>query len=150
MLTMADGSINFPNYFQIMFKKFENFIGELTEIEIAIILSVIFFVFILFISVMVVIFECLIRCRIKTIRKGKKLSAETYFKRSVKMSQGMSKINTPEFKHFEIELRRDSGRSSLTGSKESGMDSCFIEKCNMHNESYPKHEVDGISGGELV
>merc|ERR1719378_856294 len=112
MLTMADGSINFPNYFEIMFKKFENFIGELTEIEIAIILSVIFFVFILFISIMVVIFECLIRCRIKTIRKGK-LSAETYFKRSVKMSQRMSKINTPEFKHFEIELRRDSGRSSF-------------------------------------
>ena len=56
------------------------------------------------------------------------------------------------FKHFEIELRRDSGRSSLTGSKESGLDSCFIDNCNHKN--YPKTVVDGdvdeLTGGVMV
>ena len=61
----------------------------------------------------------------------------------------MSKINTPEFKHFEIELRRDSGTSSMSGSRESGLDSCFIDKCNHKDKS--KSGVDSLAeGGVLV
>ena len=65
------------------------------------------------------------------------------------MSEKMSKINTPEFKHFEIELRRDSGTSSMSGSRETGLESCFIDKCNHKEKS--KNEADSLAeGGVLV
>ena len=143
---MAD--INFPNYFEILFSKIKDFFLGLTEMEIAIVATILFFVAILLICLLVIVVECLVRCRTRrNNEKVDKLSAETYFKRSLKVSERMSKINTPEFKHFEIELRRDSGRGSITSSRESGLDSCFIDRCN-HNRD--KHEIDEATGGVIV
>ena len=141
---MAD--INFPTYFQILFEKIKNFVEDLTEMEIAIIASISFFFFIIFLCFIILVVECVIKCR--TRQPEKPLSAEAYFKRSVKISEKMSKINTPEFKHFELQLKRDSGAGSLSSSLESGVDSCFIDKCN-HKERKVT-EVDYLHGGVMV
>ena len=119
--------IKFPNYFQILFAKIEAFFGTLTEIEVSIIAVILTFILILLVCFLILIVECVVRCRTLGDASNK-LSAETYFKRSIKISEKMSKINTPEFKHFELQLRGDSGTSSLSASRESGMDSCFTDR----------------------
>ena len=143
---MADTDINLPNFIKVLFRKIQIFFLNLSEIEIAILSSIGFFIIVLLICLLVLIIECIVRCR---TREPKPISAEKYFKRSLRMSEKMSKINTPEFKHFEIELRRDSGTSSMSGSRESGLDSCFIDKCNHKDKS--KSGVDSLAeGGVLV
>ena len=141
---MAD--INFPNYFRILVQKIEDFLISLTEVEIAIIISVLFLSLVLLVCSLVIVVEMIVRCRTRT--NAATLSAETYFKRSLKVSERMSKINTPEFKHFELELRRDSGNASIRTSRESVLESCFIDKCD-HNEM-SKHDIDDATGGVIV
>ena len=146
---MADTDINLPNFIKALLEKIQNFFVELSEIEIAILASIGFIVVVVLVCLLVLIVECIVRCRTTRTSESKQISAEKYFKRSLKMSEKMSKINTPEFKHFEIELRRDSGTSSMSGSRESGLDSCFIDKCNHKEKS--KTEADSLTdGGVLV
>ena len=130
--------INFPNYFNILFSKIEEFFKNLSEIEIAILGSIAFFVIVILICLLTFLVECLAR-----LRSGyQKLSPETYFKRSLKISEKMSKLKTSEFKHFEMELK-DSGNTSmsssrepsLTSSRQSGIDNCFIDNCD-HRQNH--------------
>ena len=129
--------INFPSYFDLLFSKIEVFFTSLSEIEIAILGSVAFFVIVILICLLTFLVECLVRLR----SRYQKLSPETYFKRSLKMSEKMSKLKTSEFKHFELELK-DSGNTSmsssrepsLTSSRHSGIDNCFIDNCD-HSQS---------------
>ena len=88
----------------------------------------------------------LVRCRIR--KHSRKLSAEEYFKRSSKIAkktdkisktkQKMSKINTPEFKHFELELQKDrrfTEEDSLLSLRESRLEwPCFIDRCKSHQD----------------
>ena len=125
--------INFPTYFEILFSKIEDFFHNLTNIEIAIVSSLMFFIFVILLCLLIFIVECLVRFR----NCDAKLSPETYFKRSLRVSEKMSKLKTSEFKHFQIELK-DSGNVSLSSSREpslrssrqSGIDNCFIDNCD--------------------
>ena len=125
--------INFPTYFEILFSKIEDFFHNLTNIEIAIVSSLVFFIFVILLCLLIFIVECLVRFR----NCDAKLSPETYFKRSLRVSEKMSKLKTSEFKHFQIELK-DSGNVSLSSSREpslrssrqSGIDNCFIDNCD--------------------
>ena len=141
---MAD--VEFPNPYQILYSKIKNFIEELSSMEIAMLLGTGFFLLVLFVCFMTLLVECLVRCRIR--RHSRKLSAEEYFKRSSKIAkradkisktkQKMSKINTPEFKHFELELQKDrrfTEVDSLLSLRESRLDSpCFIDRCKSHQD----------------
>ena len=137
---MAD--VKFPNHYEILFSKIKNFIEELSSIEIAMLSGASFFILVLFVCFITLLVECLLRCRIR--RYSRKLSAEEYFRRSTKIAKKaeniskpkvkMSKINTPEFKHFELELQKDrrllEENYSLLSLGESRIDSpCFINKC---------------------
>ena len=137
---MAD--VKFPNHYEILFSKIKNFIEELSSIEIAMLSGASFFILVLFVCFITLLVECLLRCRIR--RYSRKLSAEEYFRRSTKIAKNdkniskpkvkMSKINTPEFKHFELELQKDrrllEENYSLLSLGESRIDSpCFSNKC---------------------
>merc|ERR1712150_453704 len=131
--TRMSSEINFPTYFEILFSKIEDFFHNLTNIEIAIVSSLMFFIFVILLCLLIFIVECLVRFR----NCDAKLSPETYFKRSLRVSEKMSKLKTSEFKHFQIELK-DSGNVSLSSSREpslrssrqSGIDNCFIDNCD--------------------
>merc|ERR1712150_9928 len=131
--TRMSSEINFPTYFEILFSKIEDFFNNLTNIEIAIVSSLMFFIFVILLCLLIFIVECLVRFR----NCDAKLSPETYFKRSLRVSEKMSKLKTSEFKHFQIELK-DSGNVSLSSSREpslqssrqSGIDNCFIDNCD--------------------
>ena len=135
--------INFPTYFEILFSKIEDFFNSLTDIEIAIVSSLVFFMFVILLCLLIFLVECLVRLRNCDTR----LSPETYFKRSLKVSEKMSKLKTSEFKHFEVELK-DSGNVSLSSSREpslrspsqSAIDNCFIDNCE-HREHHNFHQV---------
>merc|ERR1712150_425672 len=132
--TRMSSEINFPTYFEILFSKIEDFFKSLSDIEIAIVSSLVFFMFVILLCLLIFIVECLVRIR----SCDTKLSPETYFKRSLKVSEKMSKLKSSEFKHFEVELR-DSGNVSLSSSREpslrssrqSGIDDCFIDNCDL-------------------
>ena len=108
--------INFPTYFEILFSKIEHFFSNLSDVEIAIVSSIVFFMFVILLCLLIFIVECLVRFR----SCDAKLSPETYFKRSLKVSKKMSKLKTSEFKHFELELK-DSGNVSLSSSREPSL-----------------------------
>ena len=141
---MAD--VEFPNNYQILFSKIKNFFEELSSIEIAMLLGAGFFILVLFVCLMTLLVEFLVRCRIR--KHSRKLSAEEYFKRSSKIAknpgkvsktkQKMSKINTPEFKHFELEIQKDrrfTEVDSLLSLRQSRLDSpCFIDRCKSHQD----------------
>ena len=135
--------INFPTYFEILFSKIEDFFKSLSDVEIAIVSSLVFFMFVILLCLLIFIVECLVRVR----SCDTKLSPETYFKRSLKVSEKMSKLKTSEFKHFEVELK-DSGNGSLSSSREpslrssrqSGIDHCFIDNCD-HGQHQNFHQV---------
>ena len=138
--------INFPTYFEILFSKIEDFFNNLSHIEIAIVSSIGFFMFVILLCLLICIVECLVRLR----NCDTKLSPETYFKRSLKVSEKMSKLKTSEFKHFEVELK-DSGNVSLSSSREpslrssrqSAIDHCFIDNCD-HKEHQNFHQVTSL------
>ena len=141
---MAD--VKFPNPYEILFSKIKNFIEELSPMEIAMLSGAGFFLLVLFVCFITLLVECQVRCRIR--RFSRKLSAEEYFRRSTKIAkkdekfskpkEKMSKINTPEFKHFELELQKDrrfAEVDSLLSLRESRLDSpCFIDRCKSHQD----------------
>ena len=141
---MAD--VKFPNPYEILFSKIKNFIEELSPMEIAMLYGSGFFLLVLFVCFITLLVECQVRCRIR--RFSRKLSAEEYFRRSTKIAkkdekfskpkEKMSKINTPEFKHFELELQKDrrfAEVDSLLSLRESRLDSpCFIDRCKSHQD----------------
>ena len=136
--------INFPTYFQILFSKIEDFFSNLSDTEIAIMGSILFFVIVILICLLTFTVECLVRVRTST----NKLSPETYFKRSLKVSEKMSKLKSSEFKHFEVELK-DSGNTSMSSSREpslnssrlSGIADYFME----NRETGQNHNFEGVS-----
>ena len=142
---MAD--VKFPNPYEILFSKIKNFIEELSPMEIAMLSGAGFFLLVLFVCFITLLVECQVRCRIR--RFSRKLSAEEYFRRSTKIAKNneniskpkekMSKINTPEFKHFELELQKDrrflEENYSLLSLGELRMDSpCFNKKCKTQTD----------------
>ena len=144
--------INFPTYFEILFSKIEDFFNNLSHIEIAILSSIVFFMFVILLCLLIFVVECLVRLR----NCDTKLSPETYFKRSLKVSEKMSKLKTSEFKHFEVELK-DSGNVSLSSSREpslisshqTAIDNCFIDNCE-HRESHDFQQVSSVIVWSLV
>ena len=144
--------INFPTYFEILFSKIEDFFNNLSHIEIAILSSIVFFMFVILLCLLIFVVECLVRLR----NCDTKLSPETYFKRSLKVSQKMSKLKTSEFKHFEVELK-DSGNVSLSSSREpslrsshqTAIDNCFIDNCE-HRENHDFQQVSSVIVWSLV
>ena len=136
--------INFPNYFEIFFSKIADFFSNLSDTEIAIMGSILFFVIVILICLLTFTVECLVRVRTST----NKLSPETYFKRSLKVSEKMSKLKSSEFKHFEVELK-DSGNTSMSSSREpslnssrlSGIADYFME----NRETGQNHNFEGVS-----
>ena len=131
--------INFPTYFEILFSKIEDFFNNLSHIEIAILSSIVFFMFVILLCLLIFVVECLVRLR----NCDTKLSPETYFKRSLKVSEKMSKLKTSEFKHFEVELK-DSGNVSLSSSREPslrssgqpGSENYFIDNCELGQQQH--------------
>merc|ERR1711936_1063389 len=142
--TRMSSEINFPTYFQILFFKIEDFFKSLSDIEIAIVSSLVFFMFVILLCLLIFIVECLVRIR----SCDTKLSPETYFKRSLKVSEKMSKLKSSEFKHFEVELK-DSGNTAMSSSREpslnssrlSGIADYFMENL----ETGQNHNFEGVS-----
>ena len=136
--------INFSNYFEIFFSKIADFFSNLSDTEIAIMGSILFFVIVILICLLTFTVECLVRVKTST----NKLSPETYFKRSLKVSEKMSKLKSSEFKHFEVELK-DSGNTSISSSREpslnssrlSGIADYFME----NRETGQNHNFEGVS-----
>merc|ERR1712150_377300 len=142
--TRMSSEINFPTYFDILFSKIEDFFNNLTNIEIAIVSSLVFFMFVILLCLLIFLVECLVRFR----SCHTKLSPETYFKRSLRVSEKMSKLKSSEFKHFEVELK-DSGNTSMSSSREpslnssrlSGIADYFME----NRETGQNHNFEGVS-----
>ena len=138
--------ITFPTYFEILFSKVQVFFTNLSDIEIAILGSIAFFLVVLLICLLTFLVECLVRIR----TSESKLSPETYFKRSLKVSEKMSKLKTSEFKHFDIELQ-DSGNTSmssrepsLNSSRYSGIADCFIDNYEKRQSTQKLDQVSSL------
>ena len=136
--------IKFPTYFEILFSKVQDFFNDLSDIEIAILGSIAFFLVVILLCLLTFLIECLVRIR----TSDSKLSPETYFKRSLKVSEKMSKLKSSEFKHFDIELQ-DSGNTSmssrepsLNSSRHSGIADCFIDH---YEQRQSTQKIDAIS-----